>query len=346
MSRRFVLHFREEKMAKIGINGFGRIGRLVLRAALAKGAKDFDVIAVNDLTSASTLAHLFKYDSTFGIYPGEVVAKESSIVIDGKEIKITAEKDPANLPWKALGVELVIESTGRFTKAEDAKKHCTAGAQKVIISAPATGEDITIVMGVNEDKYDASKHTIVSNASCTTNCLAPVAKILLENFGIKKGLMTTIHAYTNDQCILDFPHKDLRRARAAAMSMIPTTTGAAKAVSLVLPELKGKMDGLSVRVPTADVSIVDVVVELGKNTTTDELKAVLKKECAKSKYIDYCELPLVSIDYRGNPKSSIIDADYTKVLEGNLAKVMAWYDNEWGYSNRVVDLALYMLSKK
>lgn len=334
-------------MAKVGINGFGRIGRLVLRAALEAKASTFDVVAINDITSAKTLAHLFKYDSTFGIYPGDVKATDSSIIIDGKEIKIVAERNPAALPWKAMGVELVVESTGLFTKAEDAKKHIEAGAKKVIISAPAKGEDITIVMGVNEDKYDAKAHTIVSNASCTTNCLAPVAKIILENFGIKKGLMTTIHAYTNDQRILDLPHSDLRRARAAALSMIPTTTGAAKAVALVLPQLKGKMDGLSIRVPTPDVSLVDLVVELEKSTTKDELNAALKKatQGALGKYVQYCDEPLVSIDFRGNKKSSIIDSACTNVIDGNFAKVMAWYDNEWGYSNRVVDLALHMIER-
>ncbi|MFC1566219.1 type I glyceraldehyde-3-phosphate dehydrogenase [bacterium] len=334
-------------MAKIGINGFGRIGRLVLRSALEAKAKDFDVVAINDLTDAKTLAHLFKYDSTFGIYKGTVEAKDSSLVIDGKEIKVIAERDPAKLPWKDLGVVIVVESTGIFTKRADAQKHIDAGAKKVIISAPAKEEDITIVMGVNEGDYDSANHNIVSNASCTTNCLAPIAKVLLENFGIKKGLMTTVHAYTNDQRILDFPHADLRRARAAAVSMIPTTTGAAKAVALVLPELKGKMDGLAVRVPTPDVSLVDLVVELEKNTTAEELNAAIKKACdaGLDKYVDYCNEPLVSIDFKGNKASSIFDSLTTKVLEGNLAKVMMWYDNEWGYSNRVVDLAQFMLAK-
>ncbi|MFC1546334.1 type I glyceraldehyde-3-phosphate dehydrogenase [bacterium] len=332
-------------MAKVGINGFGRIGRLVLRAALEKGTKEFDVVAVNDLTDAKTLAHLFKYDSTFGIYPKEVKVKDSSIIIDGKEIKVFSEKDPANIPWKKEGVTYVVESTGFFRTREKAQKHIDAGAEKVIISAPAKDEDITIVMDVNEDKYDPKNHNIISNASCTTNCLAPVAKILLDNFGIKKGLMTTIHAYTNDQKILDAPHSDLRRARSAGVSMIPTTTGAAKAVALVLPELKGKMDGLAVRVPTFNVSLVDLVVELEKNTTTEELQAVLKKGCEDSKYMEYCGLPLVSIDFKGNAHTSIVDGLSCKVLDGNMAKVLAWYDNEWGYSNTVVDLALYMMSK-
>ncbi|MCP4482768.1 MAG: type I glyceraldehyde-3-phosphate dehydrogenase [bacterium] len=332
-------------MAKIAINGFGRIGRLVLKASLEKNTADFDVVAVNDLTDAKTLAHLFKYDSTFGLYPGEVVAKDDAIIIDGKVIKITAERDPANLPWKDLGVDIVVESTGFFTDANIAKKHLEAGAKKVIISAPAKNEDITVVMGVNENKYDAANHNIVSNASCTTNCLAPIAKILLDEFGIKKGLMTTVHAYTGDQKILDAPHSDLRRARAAAVSMIPTSTGAAKAVSLVLPELKGKLDGGAVRVPTNDVSIVDLVVELEKDASAEKINAAIKKAAENSDYIQYEELPLVSIDFKGNAHSTILDAGCTKVMEGNLAKVMMWYDNEWGYSNRVVDLALYMIEK-
>lgn len=337
---------------KVGVNGFGRIGRLVLKAGLAN--KNLDFVAVNDLTDAKTLAHLFKYDSTFGVYPGTVEAKENAIVIDGKEIKVLAEKDPAKLPWRDLGVEVAIESTGRFTDAKGdpakgkpgANAHLAAGAKKVIISAPAKNEDITIVMGVNEDKYDASKHNVLSNASCTTNCLAPAVKVLMDVFGVKKGLMTTIHSYTNDQVILDFPHKDLRRARAAAVSMIPTSTGAAKAIGLVIPELKGKMDGFAIRVPTPNVSVVDVVVELGKESTADEVNAAFKKAAQGKigKYLEYCDLPLVSKDFNGNPKSSIIDALSTKVL-GTMAKIVAWYDNEWGYSNRVIDLVSYITSK-
>lgn len=337
---------------KVGVNGFGRIGRLVLKAGLAD--KNLDFVAVNDLTDAKTLAHLFKYDSTFGVYPGTVEAKENAIIIDGKEIKVLAEKDPAKLPWKDLGVEVAIESTGRFTDAKGdtakgkpgANAHLAAGAKKVIISAPAKNEDITIVMGVNEDKYDATKHNVLSNASCTTNCLAPAVKVLMDVFGVKKGLMTTIHSYTNDQVILDFPHKDLRRARAAALSMIPTSTGAAKAIGLVIPELKGKMDGFAIRVPTPNVSVVDVVVELGKEATAEEVNAALKKAAQGklSKYLEYCDLPLVSKDFNGNPKSSIIDALSTKVI-GTMAKVVAWYDNEWGYSNRVIDLVSYITGK-
>ena len=331
---------------KVGINGFGRIGRLVLKAGL--NSKELEFVAINDLTDAKTLAHLFKYDSTFGIFPGEVKAKDDTLVINGKEIKVLAQKDPAMLPWKDLGVEIVIESTGRFTDKEKASAHFKGGAKKIIISAPAKGEDITIVMGVNEDKYDPKNHNVISNASCTTNCLAPVAKVLSENFGITKSFMTTIHSYTNDQVILDFPHRDLRRARAAAISMIPTTTGAAKAIGLVLPELKGKMDGLSIRVPTFNVSLVDLVVNTEKETTAEAVNAAFKKaaEGKLSKYLQYCEEPLVSRDFNGNPKSSIVDALSTKVLEKNLVKVLAWYDNEWGYSSRVIDLVEYILSKK
>jgi len=331
---------------KVGINGFGRIGRLVLKAGL--NSNNLEFVAVNDLTNAKTLAHLFKYDSTFGIFDGTVEAKGDAIVINGKEIKVLAQRDPAQLPWKELGVEIVIESTGIFKDKSQASAHIQAGAKKVIISAPATNEDITIVLGVNEDKYESSSHHIISNASCTTNCLAPVAKVLLDNFGITKGLMTTIHSYTSDQVILDFPHKDLRRARSAAISMIPTTTGAAKAISLVIPELKGKMDGLAIRVPTPNVSLVDLVVNTEKNTSAEEVNAVLKNaaENELSKYLEYCEEPLVSKDFNGNSKSSIVDALCTTVIDGNMVKVLSWYDNECGYSNRVVDLAEYIISSQ
>lgn len=332
-------------MVRIGINGFGRIGRLALKAGLEK--KGLDFVAVNDLTDAKTLAHLFKYDSTFGIFPGEVKAKDDTLIIDGKEIRVFKEKDPASLPWKDLGVEVVIESTGKFQDREGAEKHLKAGAKKVVISAPAKGEDITIVLGVNEEKYDPAKHHIISNASCTTNCLAPVAKVLLDNFGIRKGLMTTIHSYTNDQVILDFPHKDLRRARAAALSMIPTTTGAAKATALTLPQLKGKMDGLAIRIPTPNVSLVDFVCELERKVTKEEVNRAFK-EAAKgrlSHILEYTEEPLVSRDFNGNPHSAIVDGLSTYVIEGNLVKVLAWYDNEWGYSQRLVELVEY-ISKK
>ena len=332
---------------KVGINGFGRIGRLMFRAAVKEGAKEIEIVAVNDLTDAKTLAHLLKYDSTFGKFSGTVEAKESSLVVNGKEIKVFSQKDPALIPWKDAGVKVVIESTGRFTDAEKAKAHITAGAVKVIISAPAKNEDGTFVMGVNEDKYDPKKHHIISNASCTTNGLAPLAKVLLDNFGIKGGIMTTIHSYTNDQVILDFPHKDLRRARAAALSMIPTSTGAAKAIGLVIPELKGKLDGLAVRVPTPDVSLVDLTVEVEKPTTTADVIAALKKASQTPRFkgiLSVCEEPLVSIDFKGNSVSSIIDAESTKVV-GNLVKVLAWYDNEWGYSCRVVDLCEYIVKK-
>lgn len=331
---------------KVGINGFGRIGRNFFRAALKKNV-DLDIVAFNDLTDAKTLAHLLKYDSTFGQFEGEVVAKEDSLVVNGKEIKILKETDPAKLPWKDLGVDIVIESTGRFTNKEDAVKHIQAGAKKVIISAPAKNEDITIVMGVNEDKYDPNAHHVISNASCTTNCLAPFAKVLHNKFGIKRGLMTTVHSYTNDQRILDLPHKDLRRARSAAMSIIPTTTGAAKAVALVLPELKGKLNGFAMRVPTPDVSVVDLVAELEKNVTVEEVNAVLK-EAAENELkgiLGYTDEPLVSMDFKGDSRSSIVDGLSTMVMEGNMVKVVSWYDNEWGYSNRVVDLAKYVADR-
>ncbi|CAM5780628.1 MULTISPECIES: type I glyceraldehyde-3-phosphate dehydrogenase [Brevibacillus] len=332
-------------MVKVGINGFGRIGRNVFRAALNN--PNVEIVAVNDLTDAATLAHLLKYDSVHGVLPVEVEAHENTLVVDGKEIKVLAERDPAALKWADYGVEIVVESTGRFTKREDAAKHLEGGAKKVIISAPATNEDITIVMGVNEDKYDAEKHTVISNASCTTNCLAPFAKVLNEKFGIVRGLMTTVHSYTNDQQILDLPHKDLRRARAAAENIIPTSTGAAKAVALVLPELKGKLNGFAMRVPTPNVSVVDLVVELKQDVTVDEVNGVLKEaaEGPLKGILGYSEKPLVSSDYNGNPDSSTIDALSTMVLEGNMVKVVSWYDNEWGYSNRVVDLCHFVAQR-
>ena len=323
---------------KVAINGFGRIGRNVLRAA--QNTPEFEIVAINDLTSPQTLAHLLKYDSIHGIFAADVSVVDDSIQVDGKRIKVCSERDPAALPWKELGVDVVIESTGFFTNGKDAGKHIKAGAKKVIISAPGKEVDLTVCMGVNDSVYDAARHHIISNASCTTNCLAPVAKVLLENFGIVKGLMTTVHAYTNDQRILDLPHDDMRRARAAAMSMIPTTTGAAKAVSLVLPELKGKLDGLAVRVPTPNVSLVDLVVVTEKDTSVEEVNAALKA-AAKGPLkgiLEFCEEPLVSIDFNGNPASSSVDAATTTVIAGNMVKVMSWYDNEWGYSNRIVDL--------
>lgn len=330
---------------KVGINGFGRIGRLVFRAAFNN--PEIDIVAINDLTDAKTLAHLLKYDSVHGIFDAEVKAIDGAILVNGKEIKVTAEKDPAALPWKQLGVQVAVESTGRFTNRADAAKHLEAGAKKVIISAPAKEEDITIVLGVNEDKYDAANHHVISNASCTTNCLAPFAKVVHEKFGIVKGLMTTVHAYTNDQNILDLPHKDLRRARAAGMSIIPTTTGAAKAVALVLPELKGKLNGFAMRVPTPNVSVVDLVVELQKPATAEEINAALKAAANNELkgIMQFCEDPLVSKDFNGNAHSSIVDAPSTMVIEGNMAKIVSWYDNEWGYSNRVVDLIGYIAGK-
>ncbi|MBA4496190.1 type I glyceraldehyde-3-phosphate dehydrogenase [Paenactinomyces guangxiensis] len=330
---------------KVGINGFGRIGRNVFRAML--NHPELEVVAVNDLTDAKTLAHLLKYDSVHGKLEASVEATAEGFTVNGREVKVIAERDPVQLPWAKLGVEIVVESTGRFTKRNDAEKHLQAGAKKVIISAPATDEDITVVMGVNEDKYDASAHHVISNASCTTNCLAPFAKVLHEKFGIRRGLMTTVHAFTNDQQILDLPHKDLRRARAAGESIIPTTTGAAKAVSLVLPELKGKLNGFAMRVPTKNVSVVDLVAELDQEVTADEVNATLRQaaEGELKGILNYSEEPLVSIDYNGDPHSSTIDALSTMVLEGNMVKVVSWYDNEWGYSNRVVDLASYIARK-
>ncbi len=331
---------------RVGINGFGRIGRSFYRAILEQGA-DIEVVAVNDLTDNKTLAHLLKYDSVFGRIAGEVSYDEESITVGGKRMRALAETDPTKLPWGELGVDIVIESTGRFTDATKAAAHIEAGAKKVIISAPAKGEDITVVMGVNDAKYDPAKHHIVSNASCTTNCLAPFAKVLHEKFGIKHGMMTTVHSYTNDQQILDLPHKDLRRARAAAMSIIPTTTGAAKAVALVLPELKGRLNGFSLRIPTPNVSITDLVVEVEKPTTVEEVNAALKaaSENELKGILGYSDKPLVSRDYNGDPRSSIIDALSTMVVDGSLVKVISWYDNEWGYSNRVVDLVVLIAKK-
>ena len=332
---------------KVGINGFGRIGRNAFKIAQKNLNKDVEIVAINDLTDTKTLAHLLKYDSLFGKFDGTVEAKEDCLVVNGKEVKVFAERDPKNLPWKELGVDIVIESTGLFTKKEKAVAHIEAGAKKVVISAPATNEDITIVMGVNEKSYDPEKHNIISNASCTTNCLAPFAKVLQDKFGIVKGLMTTVHSYTNDQKILDLPHKDLRRARAAAESIIPTTTGAAKAVAKVLPELKGKLNGFALRVPTPTVSITDLVCEVSKPTTVEEVNAALKAaaEGEMKGILGYEEEPLVSIDYRGDSRSSIVDALSTMVIGDNLVKVVSWYDNEWAYSNRIVDLVNYVAER-
>lgn len=330
---------------KVGINGFGRIGRNVFRTAL--GDNEIEFVAVNDLTDTKTLAHLLKYDSVLGNLDEEITATENGIKVAGKELRVFSERDPSAIDWNAVGAEIVIESTGHFTNAEDAKKHLRGSVKKVIISAPAKNEDITIVLGVNEEKYDAAAHHVVSNASCTTNCLAPLAKVMHEKFGIRSAQMTTIHSYTNDQQLLDLPHKDLRRARAAALSMIPTSTGAAKAVALVLPELKGKFDGISVRVPTPNVSLVDIVMEVEKETTTEEVNQALKDAANEELrgILAYSEEPLVSIDFRGNSNSSIVDAEYTKVTGKNLVKVLSWYDNEWGYSCRVRDLVKYIAQK-
>ena len=330
---------------KVGINGFGRIGRNIMRAAL--GDKDIDFVAVNDLTNAATLAHLLKYDSVLGNIHAKVESKGDEIFVDGETFKVLSLKDPAQLPWKDLGVDVVFESTGLFTNRDAAAKHIAAGAKKVVITAPAKGPDITIVLGVNEDKYDPAKHQVISNASCTTNCLAPLAKVLHQTFGIDKGWMTTIHSYTNDQQLLDLPHKDLRRARAAALSMIPTTTGAAAAVGEVLPELKGRLDGFAMRVPTPNVSVVDLAAILNKSTSAEDVNAALKTAAdgPMKGILAYSTAPLVSIDFKGNSNSSIVDAEYTKVMDGNFVKVLSWYDNEWGYSNRCVDL-LRLLVKK
>jgi len=333
---------------RVGINGFGRIGRQVVRAAKNQGVADLDFVAVNDLTDTKTLAHLFKYDSVHGTYQGDVEAGKDSITVDGDEIKILSQKDPAALPWKELGVDIVLESTGRFTDAESARKHIQGGAKKVLISAPAKGEDITIVMGVNSDKYDSAKHTIVSNASCTTNCLVPMVKVIRDTFGFRHASMVTIHSYTNDQQILDLPHKDLRRARAAALSMIPTTTGAAKATSLVIPEVKGKIDGSSIRVPTPDVSYTILTVEVEKTgATRDSVNAAFRKaaEGPLQGIIRYTEEELVSSDFIGDPASCILDAKTTNVIDGTLVTVQGWYDNEWGYASRCVDMLRFMGSR-
>ena len=331
---------------KVGINGFGRIGRNILRTALNEPNLEF--VAVNDLTDTKTLAHLLKYDSILGNLSHKVTAAGDSIQLDNKKIRVFAQKDPAQLDWESLGVQVVVESTGRFTNAEDARKHLRGTVKKVIISAPAKNEDITVVLGVNEDKYDPAKHHIISNASCTTNCLAPIAKVVHDSFRIQSGTMTTIHSYTNDQVILDFPHKDLRRARAAALSMIPTSTGAAKALHLVIPELKGKLDGFAMRVPTPNVSVVDLVAFVEKQTSAEEVNAALKRASQQGPlagYLGYEEEELVSMDFRGDPRSSIVDALMTRVVAGNCVKVISWYDNEWGYSCRVRDLIKYLGSK-
>lgn len=332
---------------RVGINGFGRIGRLAFKAGLK--SKYLEFVAVNDLTDTKTLAHLLKYDSTFGTFEGEVGSDENSIIVNGKKIKVFQQKDPAQIPWKDLGVEIVIESTGRFTEAEKAKAHMASdGVKKIIISAPAKGEDATFCMGVNEEKYDPKKHNIISNASCTTNCLAPVSRVLLDVFGIRRGYMTTIHSYTNDQVTLDFPHKDLRRSRTAAQNIIITKTGAAAAIGLVVPELKGKMDGVAIRVPTPNVSLVVLNAELEKTATAEEINAAFKKAASSEKmkkYFAVTDEPLVSRDFNGCDKSATVDAAATKVVSGNLATVFAWYDNEWGYSCRLIDLAEYLIKK-
>jgi glyceraldehyde 3-phosphate dehydrogenase len=330
---------------RVGINGFGRIGRNIMRAAL--GDKSIDFVAVNDLTSAHTLAHLLKYDSVLGNLDARVEAKGDAISVNGDEFRVLSKRDPAELPWKDLGVDIVFESTGLFTDRGAAAKHVTAGAKKVVITAPAKGPDMTVVLGVNEDKYDPAKHQIISNASCTTNCLAPLAKVIHQRFGIRKGWMTTIHSYTNDQQLLDLPHKDLRRARAAALSMIPTSTGAAVAVGEVLPELKGKLDGFAMRVPTPNVSVVDLVAVVDKKTSGEEINAALKESAAGplKGILQVSDEPLVSIDFKGNAHSSIVDAPYTKVMDGDFVKVLSWYDNEWGYSSRCVDLLRLLVNK-
>ena len=330
---------------KVGINGFGRIGRNIMRAAM--GSSDIDFVAVNDLTSAATLAHLLKYDSILGNLNAAISAQGDTISVNNESFKVLSVKDPAQLPWKDLGVDIVFESTGLFTKRDDAAKHLTAGAKRVIVTAPAKGPDVTLLMGVNEGKYDPAKHQIISNASCTTNCLAPAAKVVHERFVIKKGWMTTVHSYTNDQQLLDLPHKDLRRARAAALSMIPTTTGAALAVGEVMPDLKGKLDGISIRVPTPNVSLVDLVVLTEKKASADDLNAAFKEAAAGplKGILQYIDEPLVSVDFRGNAHSSIVDSLYTKVIDGEFAKILAWYDNEWGYSNRCIDLLRYLARK-
>ena len=332
---------------RVGINGFGRIGRQVLRVARQQGVADIEIVAVNDLTDTRTLAHLFKYDSVHGTYDGDVEAGNGAIFVDGAEIKVFAEKDPSNLKWGELGVDVVLESTGKFTNADGARKHLDRGAKKVVISAPAKGEDITIVLGVNEGKYDSSKHSIISNASCTTNCLVPMVKVVRDNFGFVRGSMVTIHSYTNDQQILDLPHKDLRRARAAAMSIIPTTTGAAKATSLVIPELKGKIDGIAIRVPTPDVSLTDLAVVVDKPVTVQQVNDAFRAAAdgPMKGIMAYTEEELVSVDFTGNPHSCILDAKSTNVVDGTLIKVSGWYDNEWGYSCRCVDLLRFVSAR-
>ena len=334
-------------MTKIGINGFGRVGRLTLRAINQYHKGKLEIVAINDLTDTRTNAHLLKWDSSYGPYPGKVEAAADSIVVDGKKVKVFAEREPAKIPWRDLGVEIVIESTGLFTDATKAAAHLEGGAKKVIISAPAKNEDITIVLGVNEDKYQPDKHNIISNASCTTNCIAPVVKVLHDSFGLSKGLMTTIHAYTNDQRLLDTFHSDLRRARAAAINIVPTTTGAARAVTQVIPELKGRLHGLALRVPTTTVSLVDLVADLEKEATVEQVNRALEKAAAGDLkgIMEYCTEELVSIDFKGNPASSIVDAPTTMLIGGNMVKVLAWYDNEWGYSCRLGDLAAYVVSK-
>ena len=332
---------------KVGINGFGRIGRLALKAINQRVANKLEVVVVNDLTDAKTNAHLFKYDSNYGAYPGRVEAKDDSIIVDDREIKVLAERDPAKIPWRDYGVDIVIESTGLFTQAAKAASHLQGGAKKVIISAPAREEDITVVLGVNEEQYDSTKHRIISNGSCTTNCIAPVVKVLHQNFGVNRGLMTTIHSYTNDQRILDVFHRDLRRARAAATNIIPTTTGAARVVGIVIPELQGKLHGIAIRVPTSVVSIVDFVADLDREVTAEEVNHAFQRaaEGELKGIVEYCDEPLVSSDFKGNSASAIFDALSTMVMGGNMVKVLAWYDNEWGYSCRLADLAAYIASK-
>src|SRR5574341_1372409 len=332
---------------RVGINGFGRIGRNVLRAATMAKQTEIEFLGVNDITDTKTLAHLLKYDSVHGRFPGTVEGKGDALVVNGKTIKVTAIKEPEKLPWKDLGVEFVLESTGRFTDKENASKHLAAGAKKVVISAPAKGEDITICIGVNHEKYDPAKHHIISNASCTTNCLVPVVKVVLDTWGFVHGFMTTVHSYTNDQQILDLPHKDLRRARAAALSIIPTTTGAARATSLVIPEVKGKIDGIALRVPTPDVSVVDLTAVVDKKTTIDEVNNAFRAAAQGDLkgVLGFCEEPLVSIDFNGNPLSSIVDALSTSVVDGTLVKILSWYDNEWGYSCRIRDLVKFIATR-
>ena len=329
---------------RVAVNGFGRIGRLVLRAALEGGMDELDFVAVNDLTDPDTLAHLFRHDSVHGSFQGTVEAKEGHLVVDGRRIRVFSERDPGNLPWKDLEVDIVVESTGFFTKREGAQKHLDAGARKVVISAPAKGDDVTVVMGVNHEAYEPDAHHIVSNASCTTNCLAPVAKVLLDEVGIRRGLMTTIHSYTNDQTTLDAPHKDLRRARAAAVSMIPTTTGAARATALVIPELKGRLDGMAIRVPTPNVSLVDLVAEVDRETSVEEINDLFraKAEGDLSGILGASDEPLVSVDYVGSSFSSVVDLQSTNVIDGRLVKILSWYDNEWGYASRILDLVQYV----